>query len=75
MENTLTQDRGQNLFTTSTGTAHHYRPGYYFPSSNYRVNIYRLNIFFFYIVANCLFNSMYKVRIERPDTSKSKRQE
>lgn len=36
MENTLTQDRGQNLFTTSTGTAHHHRPGYYFPSSNYR---------------------------------------
>lgn len=36
MQNTLTDDRGQNLFTTSTGTAHHYRPGYYFPSSNYK---------------------------------------
>lgn len=37
MENTLTQDRGQNLFTTSTHTAHHWRPGYYFPSSNFKV--------------------------------------
>ena len=36
MQNTLTEDRGQNLFTTSTGTAHHYRPGFYFPSSNYQ---------------------------------------
>lgn len=36
MQNTLTQDRGQNLFTTSTGTAHHYRPGFYFPSSNFK---------------------------------------
>lgn len=36
MQNTLTEDRGQNLFTTSTGTAHHYRPGYYFPSSNFK---------------------------------------
>lgn len=36
MKNTLTEDRGQNLFTTSTGTAHHYRPGYYYPSSNFK---------------------------------------
>lgn len=36
MQNTLTEDRGQNLFTTSTGNAHHWRPGYYFPSSNFK---------------------------------------
>lgn len=36
MQNTLTDDRGQNLFTTSTGTGHHWRPGYYFPSSNFK---------------------------------------
>jgi hypothetical protein len=39
MENTLTEDRGQNLFQTSTHTGHHYRPGYYFPSSNFKVNL------------------------------------
>ncbi|CAF0873452.1 unnamed protein product [Brachionus calyciflorus] len=40
MENTLTQDRGQNLFTTSTHTGHHWRPGYYFPSTNFKPVVY-----------------------------------
>jgi len=39
MQNTLTEDRGQNLFTTSTHTAHHWRPGFYFPSSNFKTVI------------------------------------
>jgi hypothetical protein len=34
----LNADRGQNLFTTSTHTGHHWRPGYYYPSSNFKVN-------------------------------------
>lgn len=29
------EDRGQDLFKTSTHTGHHYRPPTYFPSSNY----------------------------------------
>jgi hypothetical protein len=37
MHNTLTEDRGQSLFTTSTHTGHHWRDGYYFPSSNFQV--------------------------------------
>lgn len=39
MQNTLTFDRGQSLFTTSTHTGHHWRPGYYFPSSNFKTVI------------------------------------
>lgn len=33
---TFLADRGQNLFQTSSHTAHHYRPGFYFPSSNFK---------------------------------------
>jgi hypothetical protein len=47
MQNTFTEDRGQNLFQTSSHTAHHWRPGYYFPSSNFKVKlkiIYIINI-------------------------------
>ena len=49
MQNTLGEDRGQNLFTTSTGTAHHWRPGYFFPSSNFKVRncLYELILSFF----------------------------
>ncbi len=39
MQNNLTEDRGQNLFQTSTHTAHHWRPGFYFPSSNFKVTL------------------------------------
>ena len=37
MDESYLADRGQNLFQTSTHTAHHWRPGYYFPSSNFKV--------------------------------------
>lgn len=39
MQNPLEEDRGQDLFKTSTHTAHHYRPSSYFPSSNFEVNL------------------------------------
>ena len=31
-------ERRQDLFQTSSGVGHQYRPGYYFPSSNFKVN-------------------------------------
>ena len=37
MYNTLGEDRGQNLFQTSTHTAHHWRDPTYFPSANFQV--------------------------------------
>lgn len=37
MQNNLEEDRGQDLFKTSTHTSHHYRPATYFPSSNFQV--------------------------------------
>jgi len=36
MQNNFTDDHGQNLFQTSTHTAHHWRPGFYYPSSNFK---------------------------------------
>ena len=30
-------ERRQDLFQTSAGVGHQYRPGYYFPSSNFKV--------------------------------------
>jgi hypothetical protein len=30
-------ERRQDLFQTSSGVGHQYRPGYYFPSSNFKV--------------------------------------
>lgn len=32
-----TDERRQDLHQTSTGVGHQYRPGYYFPSSNFKV--------------------------------------
>jgi hypothetical protein len=32
-----TDPRRQDLFQTSSGVGHQYRPGYYFPSSNFQV--------------------------------------
>ncbi len=29
----------KDIHQTSTGVGHHFRPGYYFPSSNFQVNI------------------------------------
>ena len=40
MENTLTQERRQDLFDTSTHTVHNWRPCYYFPSTNFKVLIH-----------------------------------
>ena len=42
MQNNLTEDRGQSLFQTSTHTAHHWRPGFYFPSSNFKVTYFSI---------------------------------
>lgn len=36
--------RRQDLFQTSTGVGHQYRPGYYFPSTNFKVLIRFLRI-------------------------------
>jgi hypothetical protein len=53
MYNTLTEDRGQNLFQTSTHTGHHWRDGYYFPSSNFQVILFyswKTNFSFFFFL-------------------------
>lgn len=36
MQNPLEEDRGSDLFKTSTHTGHHWRPPTYFPSSNFQ---------------------------------------
>ena len=48
MYNTINEDRGQSLFTTSTHTAHHWRDGYYFPSTNFKVHKISSNFSFFF---------------------------
>lgn len=37
-ESNMATDVRKDIFQTSTGVGHHYRPGYYFPSSNFRVS-------------------------------------
>lgn len=38
MATTQIQYPTDDVFKTSSGVAHHYRPGYYFPSSNFKVS-------------------------------------
>jgi len=35
----MATDTRQDLHQTSTGVGHHWRPGYYFPSSNFKVRL------------------------------------
>ncbi len=39
-----TAERRQDLFQTSSGVGHQYRPGYYTPSSNFKVLVLYFNL-------------------------------
>ena len=75
MQNTLTEDRGQDLFQTSTHTAHHWRPGYYFPSPNFRVKNNDFLIYYNhkYINSLCYWHSRWQmIHYRRASTSRIK---
>jgi hypothetical protein len=50
MINPLEEDRGQDLFKTSTHTAHHYRPNSFFPSSHFQVILLRFYDYTYFLI-------------------------